>query len=310
MFNLIITSDDSAWNGSPYPFSRDRIINHREYTVKEIASKYAELTESIIKELKEMPCIFAHEGSGNFFRIGYIKDLRLRNSEVIIDYELDKFIPALPTEKLIANKFSFDINNDFEFNRTHWALKDVDLFTELVSCGFITQELATASIQSRNSSTIEVSPINLINGSVFIVHGHDELAKSEAARFVESFGLKAIILNEQINQSQTIIEKFEKHASEAAFAVVLLTADDVGYAKDNPNSAQFRARQNVIFELGYFSAALSRKKVCVLYKEEVEIPNDIAGVVYTPMDNSGGWKLTLAKEMKASGLSIDLNRVI
>lgn len=310
MFNLIITSDENAWNGSPYPFSRDRIINHREYTVKEIASKYVELTEPMIRELKEMPCIFAHEGIGGFFRIGYIRDLHLRNSEVIIKYELDKFIPALPTEKLSSNRFSFDINSDFEFNRTHWALKDVDLFAELVRCGFITQELATASINYRNLSTVEVSPINLINGSVFIVHGHDELARSEAARFVESLGLKAVILHEQINQSQTIIEKFEKHASEVAFAVVLLTADDVGYAKDNPNSVKFRARQNVIFELGYFSAALTRKKVCVLYKEGVEIPNDFAGVVYTPMDNSGGWKLTLAKEMKASGLSIDLNRVI
>lgn len=148
------------------------------------------------------------------------------------------------------------------------------------------------------------------NDKIFIVHGHDELAKSEAARFVDSLGLKAVILHEQINQSQTIIEKFEKHASEVAFAVVLLTADDVGYAKDNPDSAKFRARQNVIFELGYFSAALTRQKVCVLYKEGVEIPNDFAGVIYTPMDNSGGWQLILAKEMKASGLSIDLNRVI
>lgn len=310
MFNLIITSDDDAWDGSPYPFPRDRMISSGEYTIKEIASKYSELTEPLIQELKEMPCVFAHEGKNGFFRIGYIKELRLRSSQVTIGYELDKLIPPLPIEKLHTNKLSFDITTDFEFNRTHWALKDVDLFTELVRCGFITQELATASVNHRNLPTFGSDSMSSINGSVFIVHGHDELAKSEAARFIESLGLKATILHEQISQSQTIIEKFEKYASEAAFAVVLLTPDDVGYAKDSPNTPKYRARQNVIFELGYFSAALSRGKVSVLCKEGVEVPNDFSGVVYTPMDALGSWKMTLAREMKASGLSIDLNRVI
>jgi predicted nucleotide-binding protein len=310
LFNLIITSDDSAWDGNPYPFSRDRIISQYEYTVKDIALKYNELSESKVQELKEIPCVFAHEGISGFFRVGYINELRLRNSEVVIGYEFDKFIPVLPTKKLYDNKFAFDINSDFEFNRTHWALKDVDLFAELVRCGFITQELAKLSINSRKVSSSGLSSMQSINGSVFIVHGHDELAKTEAARFVESLGLKAIILHEQINQSQTIIEKFEKHASQAAFAVVLLTPDDVGYAKDNPNNHKFRARQNVIFELGFFTATLTRKKVSVLFKEGVEIPTDFAGVVYTPMDSTGGWKLVLAKEMKASGLNIDLNRAL
>jgi len=146
------------------------------------------------------------------------------------------------------------------------------------------------------------------NKNVFIVHGHDEAAKVNVARFLEKLGLTPIILHEQPNKGRTIIEKFEDHAAEVGFAVVLLTPDDIGAAKDAADSLRERARQNVILELGYFSGALGRDRVCVLYKDEVEIPNDYLGVVYTPLDSSGGWNLKLAKELKESGFDIDMNR--
>ncbi len=146
--------------------------------------------------------------------------------------------------------------------------------------------------------------------SVFIVHGHDDLAKTSVARFIEKLGLQAIILHEQPNKGQTIIEKFESNAANVGFAVVLLTPDDVGAPKDSPNDVKERARQNVILELGYFCGSLGRNRVCVLYKEGVEIPSDYLGVVYTPLDSAGGWHLKLAKEMKEAGLDVDLNKAI
>lgn len=145
------------------------------------------------------------------------------------------------------------------------------------------------------------------NNSVFIVHGHDDVAKTSVARFIEKLKLKAIILHEQPNKGQTIIEKFESNAANVGFAVVLLTPDDICATKDSPSDVKSRARQNVILELGYFCGMLGRKKVCVLYKEGVEIPSDYIGVVYTPLDSADGWHLKLAKEMKEAGLDIDLN---
>jgi predicted nucleotide-binding protein len=143
---------------------------------------------------------------------------------------------------------------------------------------------------------------------VFIVHGHDENAKINVARFIEKLGLEAIILHEQASKGKTIIEKFEEHASTSNFSIVLLTPDDVGYPQQKESEAKPRARQNVIFELGYFCGALSRKNVCVLYKEGVEIPNDYLGVVYTQFDDAGAWQLSLAKEMKYAGLDFDMNK--
>lgn len=147
-----------------------------------------------------------------------------------------------------------------------------------------------------------------ISNRVFVVHGHDDAAKEGLARFLEKIGLEAIILDEQPNQGRTIIEKFETYAGEVGFAVILMTPDDLGGAKaaSAPNA---RMRQNVLFELGYFSARLGRGKVCLLRSGDVEIPSDLYGVVYIELDTGDSWKLKLVRELKAAGLACDANRI-
>ena len=74
--------------------------------------------------------------------------------------------------------------------------------------------------------------------------------------------------------------------------------------------SNFRARQNVVLELGFFCGALGRSRVCALYKNDVELPSDFDGVVYISLDSANSWKFSLAKEMKAAGLKIDMNKVV
>ena len=115
------------------------------------------------------------------------------------------------------------------------------------------------------------------------------------------------ILREQPNRGRTIIEKFEDYA-DVGFAVVLLTPDDRGGTiSGKPEKYMPRARQNVIFELGYFIGRLTRNRVCALYAAGVEIPSDYNGVLFIELDDKGAWKLEVAKEMKAAGLDIDMN---
>lgn len=83
----------------------------------------------------------------------------------------------------------------------------------------------------------------------------------------------------------TIIEKFEYYASDCAFAFILMTPDDRGGSK-NDSDSQWRARQNVILELGWFMARLGRERVVILYSGELEIPSDISGVLYLKFDTS------------------------
>ena len=140
---------------------------------------------------------------------------------------------------------------------------------------------------------------------VFIVHGHAEAVNQEVARTIEKLGLEAIILHEQPNTGKTIIEKFEEYAKDVNFAVILLTADDKIEGEDF-----FRARQNVVFEMGYFMGALGRRNVMCILQENVEKPGDIDGVVYTIIDKAGGWKYSLIKELKACGYDVDANKVL
>ena len=146
---------------------------------------------------------------------------------------------------------------------------------------------------------------------VFIIHGRDDGVKGDVALFVRDLGLKEIILDRQPNEGLiAILDKFEREAKKADFAIALLTPDDVGAPKDETNSLKPRARQNVVLELGYFWGRLGRKRLCVLYKEGVELPSDMSGIVYVPMDNFGGWKQKLAREMNRAKLPIDPQKLL
>jgi hypothetical protein len=145
--------------------------------------------------------------------------------------------------------------------------------------------------------------------TVFVVHGRDEGSKEKVARFLEKLKIEAKILHEQPNKSKTLMEKLESH-SKVAFAVVLLTPDDEGKLVSDATPLSPRARQNVVFELGYFIGLLGREKVCALMGEGVEKPSDFDGISYIPFDKLGAWQFLLVREIKAAGLDIDLNNAI
>ena len=175
----------------------------------------------------------------------------------------------------------------------------------------ILEQLELIPEQSTNPTTVLSGQSSAVNGNeVFIVHGHDRTVKSEVARFVENLGLETIILDEKPGGGLTIIEKFERYASNAGFSIVLLTPDDVGAPKDKQNDLKPRARQNVIFEIGYFFRALGRGRVCAMSKEEVEFPSDLNGVSYVFLDSNSGWKLKLFQEMQGAGLPVDSDKLV
>jgi predicted nucleotide-binding protein len=142
---------------------------------------------------------------------------------------------------------------------------------------------------------------------VFVVHGREDGPREAVARFLEKLGLVPIILHEQANRGRTVIEKIEEHA-DVGFAVVILTPDDLGHLKGEPEKP--RARQNVLLELGFFVGKLSRQRVCALKLGDLEIPSDWQGVINAAFDEAGGWKIALAKELEAAEYEVDWNKVM
>lgn len=146
------------------------------------------------------------------------------------------------------------------------------------------------------------------NRTVFIAHGRDQGAKHALARLLEKVDLKPVILSDQPSQGKTIIEKFEA-SSKVSYAIALLTADDTGSRQGDDGRMRPRARQNVIFELGFFIGKLGRNRVCALTKGKPEIPSDYSGVVYIPMDEGDAWQSQLVKELKSAGFDVDANKL-
>jgi predicted nucleotide-binding protein len=139
-----------------------------------------------------------------------------------------------------------------------------------------------------------------IRDSIFIVHGRDDFnLRDVVARLLKEEGFDAIILDQKPNEGGlTIIEKFEKYASTAKYAIILLTPDDIGgLAPLNPLNLSPRARQNVFFEMGYLYGKLGRNKVWAL-SQEIEVPSDLQGILYIPIDKMGAWKRSLIEELE------------
>lgn len=172
---------------------------------------------------------------------------------------------------------------------------------EAIANDLVKFEDLKVSQQNQEKAVIEKS-------EVFIVHGRDDLAKVETARFIEKMGFNAIILHEQANSGKTIIEKIEEHTN-VGFAIVLYTPCDIG-SLAGESSQTSRARQNVVFEHGYLIGKLGRQNVCALVKGDVEIPTDISGIVYITLDNHNAWHLAIAKELRNADYVIDMNKVI
>lgn len=147
-----------------------------------------------------------------------------------------------------------------------------------------------------------------VSKNIFVVHGHDETKRVEIEAFIRSIEYEPIVLFKEPNKGKTIIEKIEDHANDVCYAIVLYTPCDLGHDKDVEGEKP-RARQNVVFEHGYMCAKLGRDHVSALYAENVELPGDMSGVIYTEYDVAGLWKYSIAKEMIAVGLPVDMNRI-
>ncbi len=132
---------------------------------------------------------------------------------------------------------------------------------------------------------------------------------------MEKLGFEAVILHERPNKGRTIITKFREEAADIGFAVVVMTPDDLGKPND-ASEAKLRARQNVVFELGFFIGALGPERVAAMVKGDIERPSDFDGVVYISLDK-GDWPTKLGEfaepegqELQAAGYEIEWNKVM
>ena len=114
------------------------------------------------------------------------------------------------------------------------------------------------------------------------MYGHDNDAKTQLEVMLRRWKLDPLILDQLPSEGATIIEKLEKYTSKVGFAVVLATPDDEGHRVAHSDEKVYRARQNVVLELGMLLARLGRSIVAILLKDpgQMERPSDIQGLIY------------------------------
>lgn len=165
-----------------------------------------------------------------------------------------------------------------------------------------------AIVKSLPSSLAEPSPATRGSGDgkVFIVFGHDKAARDSLELLLTRLDIKPVILANIAPDGKTIIEALIAH-SDVQYAVVLLTPDDEGHRADHPGERQFRARQNVVLELGMFLIKLGRERVAILHKGNLELPSDIGGLIYIPFKNDvNEAKNKLAAALQKAGFFISV----
>lgn len=189
------------------------------------------------------------------------------------------------------------------------AERDAQYFAKCVKDAAALIDAAIYQLELQEESA-EGDSVVTSEGPIFVVHGHDDARKYELMRLLDrAAGPQAVVLHEQANRGATILEKFERHAQTASFAIILLTGDDEGRLRGTNDSLTARGRQNVILELGVFIGLLGRTNVIVLKGLDVEQPSDINGLVYIALDDSGAWRHSLLKELEAAGIEVYFNRI-
>lgn len=152
-----------------------------------------------------------------------------------------------------------------------------------------------------------------IKRKVFVVYGHDQTSRTQLEAMLRRWGLEPLILDQLPTEGQTVIEKLEAAIAEADFGVVLATPDDEGHRANRPDEKAYRARQNVVLELGMLLAKLGRQNAAILLKtqENMERPSDIQGLIYIPFkdDIAKEAGVNLAKTMAARGYQIDIKKL-
>ena len=192
-----------------------------------------------------------------------------------------------------------------------------DLGTMLIltnGCVVNCWDKGTTSSQGKNKEVVEsiLTGVKLTdnqNHKVFVVYGHDINTRTQLEAMLRRWDLEPLIIDQLVSSGQTIIEKLEEYTSQVNFGIVLATPDDIGYEKNCEDKKRFRARQNVVLELGMLLARIGRSKVAILLSqsEEMERPSDIDGLIYIPFKvNVEEAKVSLAKEMRNNGYTIDI----
>ena len=290
MYNLIMSADEGEWEKSPATVSRSRMFEHTSNGLK---SRFASLAGPALQELIRLPCLFVYEKDVEKpARVGRVLSLRQRNQSdtLRVHFELDPEFPPIEPSLIVDLAWELDIGG-WELNRTHWAVKDVDLVSELVKAGVVSR-VSDSSVETRKSewtrATATISP------EVFRIpsQGQDDRLVSVMRPFQKEFenvqaALRKVCnsldldckdVNEEWNQSEIIHDIFA-----LIYRSRVVICDFTG---TNPN---------VFYEAG-IAHTLGRDVIPIVQDEE-HMPFDLRHHRYIKYENTAKGLANLSEQV-------------
>ena len=176
MYNLLVTSQKGAWNSLFYLYDRSRFL---EYTSDKIASTFKQLTEEKLVALKSMPCVFAYEGDVSDLQIGYFTSIKELDRTIRVEFQFHPKISPIPFSAIKSIAPLLDIRA-WEMNRTHWAVKDEDLFARLRVAKLIRPSVV--ELPAKSDKIHKLPKTKKSTSKVTTVQGYIEKVISERAK--------------------------------------------------------------------------------------------------------------------------------
>ena len=237
MYNLLVTSNVGAWDVSAYEFDRERFTEH---TTETLSERFKKLTAAKIEELKAFPALFCYEGQNETVRVGYIRRIKERGKSLLIEYEFDEEIKPFNFSELVDYKIQLDIDK-WEMGRTHWAVKDEDLFEVLAKAGVASRTLVNQGNQPGRVEEIRFKVALSFPGESrdFVVQVADEVKRRLGSGTV--FYDKDFTAQLARPNLDTLLQKI--YLSNSDLVVVFLSAD---YERKQWCGIEWRAIRNII----------------------------------------------------------------
>jgi predicted nucleotide-binding protein len=176
-----------------------------------------------------------------------------------------------------------------------------------------TEKFLPSSVNVSSPTQSATSASGSLSRRIIVVSGADEEMNHAITGALTKLSLIPLILCEEPSHGKKIVENFSRDYADIAFAVVLLSPDDFGYAKNEaPTKQKLRPKQDVVFELGYLLGSLGKANVLVFFRESAnfEIPNNFEGIKFTAFDDRDSWKLALLRELSNCGFVVDGDRIL
>lgn len=134
-YNLLMSGNDQAWTGTSWAMEYDRVF---EYTQESVKQPFAALDDTALNALMGLPTLFAYE---KFVRapvhVGRITEITRRQREFGFTFKFDPTVGPIPCDTFMGLLRDLDIEPRYEVNRSHWAVKNVDLGRVLHAAGLV-----------------------------------------------------------------------------------------------------------------------------------------------------------------------------